>query len=445
VTKARFLDSIDTVRDLSHGRLAHISTGQMMLHLLDGQTLRISEPQAFDSIFLLDHAQEKAFRKLIVRGKIQIVLQKGTTDLIAAFRKRLLLGTEGSAPFFKFSAWKTLASGHQAAHLESRKHAMAWVEDAEKRRGSLPAGADTEFRAQWTKLWDLHQALREGRQKWKRVSAEAQLPEYPMSGNASTSLSALLQHARTAIAMLCPEYLSAFDQMMAHGKLEQGGYSNSRSPYHAFLTGEGLASCRAEELEVLESILNMAYNLVVGESLGSVADLTTERPAAQSVMHEICPNDVSVRLEAQPPKASGLAELSWDTLLEVVRELDKQPSPAERTKELLSSGFIERMAEEIAEEKPITRLIYKLVPRASEFVVKDGVPLLIWFALSRDIEEAHHLKDIGESQSAEFLSEVGEVMGHKAAHAIARHIRSFVGKNLVGEIRDFASHEKTEA
>ena len=60
--QARFLDSFDSVR--KH-QAPTLTDGQIKLHLLLGETLRISQTQAFDSSAILQYGGEAEFLQLI--------------------------------------------------------------------------------------------------------------------------------------------------------------------------------------------------------------------------------------------------------------------------------------------------------------------------------------------------------------------------------------------
>ncbi len=84
----RYFECLDTVNTDSlltdQDRIRN--TADLMLRIICGETLRVSQTQAFDSGQLLRYAENDSFHNLITEGIIEVVMREGVADPMHAFR-----------------------------------------------------------------------------------------------------------------------------------------------------------------------------------------------------------------------------------------------------------------------------------------------------------------------------------------------------------------------
>lgn len=348
----RYLDSVDTVRSRWGSAFPHLAKSEMILALLMGEKVRISQTQSFDSLQILDFAEDPSFRELIREGFLEIlpfVSREGDTPLspMQAFHDRL------AKPAFHFSAWSsipTATASDSADKSPEHEQRLAILEDAKRDRFS-----DSETERMWANLERLDTAYHDGLARLKRSGTAPALAR-----PAAFSLRSRLEQCHQGSHGL--PYLQE-----ALGWLLQAVSGNDRSIYHVAINRCDLGS---EVKLSIHSVVNLAYNEVIAGSLQSTAALTTVHHDAEEVIRSASrdPRQVST-IEASDARLVKLQPVTWSALADWL-PIIARCEPDRRPEKMLQAA--EEIGMQVAADQSKRNLVFKLVSSASSEGVKEG-------------------------------------------------------------------------
>ena len=292
----RYLDCLDTVRNELEDAARIRNGGELMFRILSGETVRLSQTQAFDSGQILTCAARPGFRELIASGAIQIVMRNDGANPLAAF----LSGLNNDE--FHLSAWPEIENpGIQPAHgneVLPRADAKQVFAEAIEHGGS-PSGLPASLHQRWKSLVALNHACLE--------SSRRGHPS-PLAGAAAIGLRTQLESAKAKshqFGYLRDPFTTMLDSVSGE----------ARSAYHRFIHRD--LDADAATKATLHSVVNMLYNRVVASSLASRADLTTPFYDAREVVSAIQPEHAEGSIEIETESPHKLEGLTWDTLVEL--------------------------------------------------------------------------------------------------------------------------------
>ncbi len=313
----RFLDSFDSVRTQ---QAPILTDAQLKLHLLLGETVRISQTQAFDSAALLRYGGEAEFLDLIRKGAIEIVMQSHFASPWEAFASKVKDET------FHLSAWpefeevgrpKAEGQPSKGQHIFTRAEASTLIEEASRRK-KVPWDLPPELERRWRSLLEISRACEEAR-TWRRPT-EARTVTHQLGDRIHA---ASLHH--TSQQHLVP-HLKTLAACGAASPLQR----NDRSLYHRHVQAIH-HSVDAGIRRSLHSIIDMLYNQVISESLSADAELTTHADDAREVVKGY---DSKASILIGDGEADDLEALTWPLLLHLREILHDEELSIEKKKAL---------------------------------------------------------------------------------------------------------------
>ncbi|HEY3704267.1 MAG TPA: hypothetical protein VGL22_04350 [Terracidiphilus sp.] len=341
----RYLDSVDTVRSRWGSAFPHLAKSEMILALLLGETVRISQTQAIDSLQILDFAEDPSFRELIREGFIEIlpfVLRAEDTPRspLGAFIDRL------ANPSFHFSSWQgipTPPKTKETSQSQEYKRRLEILEDAKKGRFH-----DSEQERMWTNLDRLDAAYNDRTARVRSAGGAC-----PIAGPAAFTL-------RSRLEACCrnAHHLPYLQESLAWLLSVVNG--NDRSSYHGNINLSDIDS--AVKLS-LHSVVNLAYNEVIAGSLQADAALTTLHHDAEEVIRSAGMQSASVSaIEASDARLTRLHPVSWSSVLKWLRVI-RRAAPESRAERIVEAA--EDIGMQIAADDSKKNLIFRLVPASA--------------------------------------------------------------------------------
>jgi hypothetical protein len=343
-TQPRFLDSFDSVR--KH-QAPTLTDGQIKLHLLLGETLRISQTQAFDSAAILSYGAEAEFLQLIRHGAVEIVMQPSFASPWDAFASKV------KDTGFHLSAWPEFEEvgrdpqtdpSPKRDHLFSRTEATALVEEATRRK-KVPWDLPHDLDRRWRSLMEISRAHEEAR-TWRSL---------PAAHGVTISLGDRIQAA--AERHTSQPHLHPYLKQLSATGLAQPHHRNDRSLYHRQVQTDPTIDPGIRRS--LHSIIDMFYNQVIAESLQSAAELTTHAHDAKEVIEQQHQSPAGGSILVGDSEAGSLEGLTWPLLLELREIFDDQ----ELTREKKAALFRERCVIDAVRFEDKSGWAFKILPR----------------------------------------------------------------------------------
>jgi hypothetical protein len=341
----RYLDSIDTVRSRWGSAFPHLAKSEIILALLLGETVRISQTQAFDSLQILDFAEDPSFRELIREGFIEVlpfVAREGDSPQspLQAFTDRL------TNPLFHLSGWKgipTALNADGAAEAPEHKARLQILEDAKRDRFS-----DPETERMWSNLERLNAAHLD---RLGRVRDAGAAP--PVARPAAFTLRSRLEDCHKSAHKL-PYLQEALWWLLSNVK------GNDRSLYHVAINRSEIDS--GVQLS-LHSVVNLGYNEVVANSLRADAALTTLHHDAEEVIREAGIKSTTVTaIEASDGRLAKFNPVTWDIVLKWLPVIARA-APEKRAEKRAEAA--QDIGMQIAADQSKKNLIFRLVPASA--------------------------------------------------------------------------------
>lgn len=348
----RYLDSVDTVRSHWGSAFPHLAKSEMILALLMGEKVRISQTQAFDSLQILDFAEDPDFRELIREGFIEIlpfVISETDTPRspMETFKDKL------ANPAFHFSAWLSIpavTASDGAGKSPEHQRRLEIIEDAKKDKFPDPG---TE--RMWANLARLETAYQD---RQARLKSSGAVPA--LARPAAFSLRSRLQQCHEKAGSL--PYLQE-----ALGWLLQQANGNDRSVYHLAINRCDLKS---EVKLSLHSVVNLAYNEVIAGSLQSTAALTTVHHDAEELLRSAGTGRSSLStIEASDARLVKLQPVTWSSLAEWL-PIIARCEPDRRPDKMLQAA--EEIGLQVAADQSKRNLVFQLVSSSASAGVKEG-------------------------------------------------------------------------
>jgi|GEM_PF-4004223 len=403
----RYLDSLDTLRGHWSAPYQHLAKSELIQWLLLGNIIRLSQTQAFDSYQVLEFADDTDFLELIREGYIEILPFLGNPGDEPKSPRQVFL--EKVKDFrFHFTGWEIPTPPLIGADKQPDYNSN----EAKERKGLLDefereSFSSRQYELLYSRLDRIDRAYCECRSRNEKAGREN-----PYAIRSEFDLRMVLER--------CYQVSHKFPHLEEPLKwLLHATRGTARSEYHQVIRHSDIKSHIRLSLF---SLVDLAYNKVIGNSVGSMTELTTREHDAQELLCESTPEEELVqRIEVSDSDSNKYTAVSWKNLRNCLTGL-KRCSEKHRAERMLE--YANDIGMEIAMDESKRNIGFRIATQLTSVGAKKGMTA----ATTMLISLMHPLagpfltiaQRIGEKVVSSSAKQAGNAMEHLLSNAITR-------------------------